>query len=210
MDVFDAAMQGHEARSANEVYEYVFKRITKSAVYKRLLEESLSEKQKVDLLGQLDQELADLCDSVPFSTGNNDASTTPHARALAGKEEQEITGAKPSKQLLEQKQDWLSKKERKFGASPPLGVVRSHARGLDGERYCNKRGKLYYGSICGYCEEQGKSCYHHPLRCHVKHTGWRQRAPELHGCRSWYVRGGSSEELGDQHSVCQLMRCGGE
>lgn len=100
-------------------------------------------------------------------------------------------------QLKLKQESQISKKRRKFGRAPSLVAYRSHNIDLAGQPYQNKSGSHYYGSICDICEEGGYSYFHHPLRCHRQHPGWRKQngAPERNGITSWYVRGGGIETL---------------
>jgi len=105
-------------------------------------------------------------------------------------------------QQLEQKTQ-LPRKRRKFGHAPSLEAYRSHNVDISGQPYQNTVGKHYYGSICDTCEEEGYSFYHHPLRCHRQHPGWRERngAPEQNGMTSWHVRGLGTETLNGASSL---------
>ena len=95
----------------------------------------------------------------------------------------------------------------KFGTARDLGVFRSHDRSLQGEYYRNRRGQRYYGSVCDSCERDGKSHFHHPLRCFVQHPGWWQagNAPEDKGVKTWYVRGGGTASISSSRRGCRGM-----
>ena len=103
------------------------------------------------------------------------------------------TDSKTKETTIQLKQNiQIPKKRRKFGHACSMKAYRSHNVDMKGRPYQNKSGKPYYGSICDICEESGHSYYHHPLRCHRQHPGWREYngAPEQNGTTSWHVRGG--------------------
>ena len=121
-------------------------------------------------------------------------------------EEASVRRVRPSAQRGTRRQTkW--KAGSKFGAARDLGVFRSHDRSLKNEYYRNRRGQRYFGSVCDSCERDGKSHFHHPLRCFVQHPGWWQpgNAPEEKGVTTWYVRGGGTASISSSRRRCRGM-----
>jgi hypothetical protein len=64
----------------------------------------------------------------------------------------------------------------------------THELDLQGNPYVNSNGYPYTNSVCDWCEKEGHSHFHHPLRCGRCFPRWKTHPPELHGETTWYTR----------------------
>ena len=86
-----------------------------------------------------------------------------------------------------------------------LEVFRSAETNLAGQPYMNRKGGVYWKSVCDKCEADGASTFHHhPLRCKATHGHdciLPGKEPEKNGVRTWYVRGNKTATLEDDGTV---------
>ena len=74
------------------------------------------------------------------------------------------------------------------GATPLIRVYRTAEVDIHGNPYTNSSGEPYTGSVCDSCEGQGRSYFHHPLRCNNHFPAWKTTPPENDKNVTFYVR----------------------